>query len=75
MPAPTPCFLRSADAARLIVRLGRRARPLAPYQLREILAFQRGDEYDCRWLRAATSAAPHFRGRHGRRWDILVLED
>ena len=76
MPSlPPPCFLRAADPARLLVRLGTRVRPLAPYQLREVLSFQRGADYDADWLRGPASAAPHFRGRHGRRWDILALED
>ena len=70
-----PCFLRSVDAARLLVRHGTRVRPLAPYQLREFLAFQKGDAYDAGWLRAATSGAPHFLGNAGRRWDLVALED
>jgi len=69
-----PCTLRSADAARLLVRHRMRVRPLAPYQLKEILAFQRGEPYDSAWLRAATSGAPHFLGNTGRRWDIVVFE-
>jgi hypothetical protein len=71
---PPPCFLRAADPARLLVRRGTRVRPLAPYQLREVLAFQRGDAYDDRWLRAAASGAPHFVGATGRRWDLVALD-
>mgnify|MGYP004161807391 CR=1 FL=1 len=74
MAAP-PCFLRSADVARLLVRHKTRVRSLAPYQLKEVLAFQRGEPYDGTWLRAATSAAPHFQGNTERRWDLVVFEE
>ena len=72
---PAPCFLRAVDPTRLLVRHGNRVRPLAPYQLREVLAFQRGDLYDRRWLRKAMSAMPFFKGENGRRWDLLVFEE
>ena len=75
MPRAAPQWcLRAVDPARLLVRHGARVRPLAPYQLREVLAFQAGDAYDDRWLRAAASRAPHFQGGEGRRWDLVALE-
>lgn len=74
MVAP-PCFLRSADVARLLLRHKTRVRPLAPYQLKEVLNFQQGQPYDSTWLRAATSGAPYFQGNTGRRWDLVVFEE
>ena len=74
MPRAAPWRLKAVDPARLLVRHGARVRPLAPYQLREVLAFQRGDAYDDRWLRAA-NRAPHFQGGDGRRWDLVAYEE
>lgn len=65
-------MLRRADPARLLVRLKHRVRPLAPQQLRAVLAFQNDDPYDASWLKAHGSA-PHFRGGDGRRLYLVEL--
>ena len=66
-------MLRRADPARLLVRLKHRVRPLAPQQLRAVLAFQRDDTYDASWLKARGSA-PYFKGGDGRRWYLVELD-
>ena len=63
-------FLGTMNPARMLVRIGSSVHPLAPYQLKEILQYQDGKEFNRTWL-CVDSDQPYFTMRNGVASEIL----
>ena len=70
-------FLTRISASNMFVRNGSRIYSLAPLQLKEILEYQIGKEYDKNWLETNTKR-PYFKmsnGKHEIVYYVLRTDD
>ena len=63
-------FLSRVNVSQMLIRIGSGIRPLAPYQLREIINYQIGKSYNKDWL-IVNKTSPYFKMSNGYKQEIV----
>lgn len=66
-------FLKNIHPSKILLRSGLKLYKLAPYQLKEILNYQSGKEYDKNWL--IIDKNPYFKMSNGYKKKIVYFAE
>lgn len=66
-------FLKNVHPSKILLRSGNKLYKLAPYQLREIINYQSGKNYDKEWL--IICKTPYFKMSNGFKKIIVYFAD
>jgi hypothetical protein len=67
------CFLKSINAANMLIRDGNKLFKLAPYQLKEILNFQSGKDYKRDWF-FPNKKRPYFVNNNRKKYIVYIVD-